>query len=485
MSSSSRVAACARSGAALFAVLAALQLAGCAAGPRYVAPEPGALAPSAYPVTDPTFSGGAPVDRWWTALGDPQLDELVDQALAGNPDLASAEARVQQARAGARMAGAAFYPTANLDGRVSRDRLSLNGENLALIPIRPSTTEFTDYRVGFDAAWEIDLAGRTRREVEAAVARLGGTAESRNDARLVVAADVADAYVAYRAAAERVALARRTLSSLDETRRLVTLQVRAGVVGEVDLRRAEADRASAAGAIPPLEAIAQGALFRLAALTGEPLDALTQRLEASRPIPAVPVTTPVGLPSELLRRRPDVRRAERELAAATADVGAAIAAQFPRVSLVGDFGWDSVRSGDLMSAASRYWNVAPQLTLPLFAGGQLRARADAARAGRDAALASYRATVRRALADTESSLIRFANERHREASLAAASTSLDSSLALERRRFEAGDASMIDVLAAERAANLAADQRVASVSQLAQDYIALGKALGGGWQTAR
>jgi outer membrane protein TolC len=193
----------------------------------------------------------------------------------------------------------------------------------------------------------------------------------------------------------------------------------------------------------------------------------------------------VGLPSELLRRRPDVRRAERELAAATADVGGAVAAQFPRLSLVGDFGWDSVYPGTLASAASRYWNIAPQLTLPLFAGGRLRGQVQAAEAARDAALASYRATVLRALADTESSLVRFATERSREASLVAAAASLDANLSLERRRFEAGDASMIDVLAAERAANLAADQRAASDGQLVQDYIALGKALGGGWQMVR
>jgi outer membrane protein TolC len=226
----------------------------------------------------------------------------------------------------------------------------------------------------------------------------------------------------------------------------------------------------------------QSATFRLAALTGEPLESLTQRLETAGEVPAVPPTTPVGLPSELLRRRPDVRRAERELAAATADVGGAVAAQFPRLSLVGDFGWDSVYPGTLTSAASRYWNIAPQLTLPLFAGGRLRGQVQAAEAARDAALASYRAAVLRALADTESSLVRFATERHRQASLAAASASLESNVALERRRFQAGDASMLDVIAAERAANQAADERTASAGQLVQDYIALGKALGGGWQ---
>jgi len=467
------------------AALAAALLGGCAVGPTYTAPDMRPLAPVEFPDADATVTHAAPADRWWTALGDPLLDELIERALLGSPDLATAEARVQQARALARVAGASFYPSLTAFGQVSRDKLSLNGENLALIPITPKTTQFTDYRIGFDAAWEIDLAGRTRRDVEAAVARLGSATEGRNDARIVVAAEVADAYVAYRAADRRRALAERTLATLAETVHLVTLELRAGVVADSDLRRAEADRLNAAGAVPPLEAARQSAVYQLAALTGEPVDALARRLEPAREIPAVPATTPAGLPSELLLRRPDVRRAERELAAATADVGSAVAAQFPRLALVGDFGLDSVRSGDLLKAASRYWNAAPQLSIPLFAGGRLRGQADAARAGRDAALASYRATVLRALADAESSLIHYAAERRREADLETAASNLDATLVLERQRFAAGDASLIDVLAAERLANQAADQRAASAGLLAQDYVALGKALGGGWQDAR
>jgi len=460
----------------------AAALTGCAVGPKYSAPDPQVLAPAAYPVADGALSSGMPADRWWLSLNDPLLNDLIERALAGNPDLVTAEARVQQSRALARVAGADFYPTVNATARVSNDKLSENGETLSLVRIKPTTTEFTDYRLGFDAAWEIDLAGHTRREVEAAVARLGSSAESRNDARLVVAADVAAAYVDYRVAAQRLVLERRTLETLAESRRLVSLQVRAGLASDTDLKHAEADRLNAAGVIPSLEARLRTATIQLSALTGEPVDALAQRLEAPRLIPAAPDTTPVGLPSELLRRRPDVRRAERELAAATADVGSAVAAQFPRLTLVGDFGWDSVRSGELLNAASQYWNVGPQLTVPLFAGGRLRSQVDAAEAGRAAALASYRSAVLRALSDTESSLVRYATERRREAELSAAVANLESSLVLERRRFDAGDVSMIDVLAAERLALQEADQRAESAGQLAQNYIALGKALGGGWQ---
>lgn len=459
-----------------------LVLGGCAVGPHYTPPDTKSLVATAYTTSAPALASGDAADRWWSALGDQTLDRLVERALSDNPDLASAEARVRQARALAGVAGADLYPAANLGGRVSRDRLSLNGENLALIPITPKTVEFTDYKVGLDASWEIDLAGRTRREVEAAVARFGSSAETRNDARSVVAAEVADSYVNYRANSERLSLARRTLAGLDETLRLVGLQEQAGVASEQDRRRAESERLAAASSVAPLEAAVQTDLYQLAALTGQNYAAVAAELAESRPIPAVPDAVPVGMPSDLLRRRPDVRRAERELAGATADVGGAVAAQFPRLSLVGDLGWDSVRTGNLTNAASRYWNFGPQLTLPLFAGGRLRYQVKAAEAAREAALASYRGTVLKAFADAESSIVRFAAERGRAAILAVAAATLDASLELERRRFAAGEVAAIDVLAAQRTADQAADQRAASAGELARNFIALGKALGGGWQ---
>jgi NodT family efflux transporter outer membrane factor (OMF) lipoprotein len=459
----------------------AVSLAGCAVGPHYTPPDARALTPAALTGVDPAVSTEAPAQRWWSALSDPELDRLIVRAFADNPDLAAAEARVQQARSLARVAGANYYPQANLDGRVGRDKLSRNGENLALIPFNPPTTQFTDFRLGLDASWEIDLAGKTRREVEAAMARFESSAESRNDARVVLAAAVADAYVDYRGNAERLDVAHRTLESLDQTLRLVTLELDAGLASETERRRAQADRLDGAAAIGPLEAEQRSALFQLAALTGTDATALDGEL-GTRPLATVPPTTAVGLPSTLLLRRPDVRRAERELAAATAEVGGAIAAQFPSLSLVGDFGFEAVHAGQFASAASRYWNFGPQLALPLFAGGRLRGNVAAAEAARDAALASYRSAVLQAFADTESAIVRFTSERRRESSLAETYATLDAAHALEQQRYAAGDASLLDVLAAQRASDAAADQDAASRAQLARYYIALGKALGGGWQ---
>ena len=462
--------------------LAVALLAGCAVGPDYQSPDTGELTPAAFPAAEGTLPGAAPRERWWDAFGDPVLADLVDRALVGNPDLAAAEARVQQARAVARAAGAAFYPTLDATARISRDQLSSNSEMLSLVRIKPSTTQFTDYRIGFDAAWELDLAGRTRREVEAAVARLDSTRETRNDARLVVAAEVARSYVEYRVAAARLEVANAQVANLDESRRLTALARAAGEASEADLAAAEAERLDAAGAVAPVEAELQSATFALAALTGDSVESLAARLAGPAAIPATPATAPVGLPSDLLLRRPDVRQAERELAAATADVGSAIAAQFPRLTLVGQFGWDSVDSGTLTDAASRYWSYGPQLSVPLFEGGRLRSQADAARAAREAALASYRGAVLRAFADTESAIVRYAAELRRQSQLTEALARRESNLAHERRRYEAGDVSQLDVLAAERLVHRAADQRALSAGQLAQDYVALGKALGGGWQ---
>lgn len=460
-----------------------LVLGGCAVGPKYLGPAPSELPPQ-YPALDPGLTAAPAADRWWELLADPLLTQLIEAALADNPDLAAAEARVRQSRALARAAGAGYRPTLDATGRISRDKLSLNGENLALIPFTPPVTAFTDYRIGLDAAWEIDLAGHTRRQVEAAVARFGSRAETRNDARVVVAAEVASGYVDYRVAAQRLVLARQRLATLDESARLVHLQQQAGLASDSDLHAADAERLSNSGVPATLEATRLAAQLRLAALTGQPAAALATRLEVDGAIPVVPVESPVGLPAELLRRRPDIRGAERELAAATADVGTAVAAQFPRLSLVGDAGFDSVRAGDLTSAASRFWNFGPQLSLPLLAGGRLRRQAEAARAAQEAAIAVYRGTVLRAIAETETAVVRFAASRRDAEGLGAAAEQLTDRARLERLRYDAGDVSMLDVLSAERSANRAADQRAESAGRLAVDFVALQKALGGGWQAS-
>ena len=462
---------------------AALVVSACAVGPDYRGPPLAARPPA-------TFIGAgvgattaaAADDAWWRNFRDPVLDALVETALRGNPGLEAAEARVRHSREGIVAARSGLLPAANASARVSDDKLSRNGENLALIPFTPRTTEFTDYRLGLDASWEIDLAGHARREIEAAIARFGSAEETRNDARLVIAAEVAATYVDFLGAARRLEIARRLDAQADQALALVRLQHDAGIVGDPEYLQALAQQRAAAATVAAAEGSVQPALFALAALSGEPFEAVRSRVQSSAPVPVPPGSIPVGLPSDLLRRRPDVRRAERDLAGATAAVGAAVAAQFPRLSLVGAAGFDSIRTGDLTSAASHYWTMAPQLTLPLFAGGRLRSDVRSAQADLDAAIATYRNTVLQALADVESCIVRYAAAATRHAALAAAAGSLAESVAAVRRRQAAGDVSMLDVLAAERTADEMRDQTTAAAMELARSYVALNKALGGGWQ---
>ncbi len=460
----------------------AVLVAGCAVGPDYRYPTATVVAPFT-PVE--TVSTSPPVTEWWREFHDDDLTWLVDTALHDSPDLAGAEALVRRARAAAVVAGAAHFPAANATARVSDDKLSRNGENLALIPVTPRTTEFTDYRVGVDASWELDLAGRTRREVEAAIARFGSAEETRNDARLVLASEVAGSYIDLRVAEGRLGVAQDRSGAAAEGLRLMGLARAAGVVGDDEVHRAEVDLANAQAVAAPLQASVESSLLSLAALTGMQSREIRVRVAGHGSVPVPPSAVPVGLSSEVLKRRPDVRRAERELAAATAEVGSAVAAQFPRLSLIADAGLDSVHFGDLGSAASRYWNVAPQLAVPLFSGGRLRGQVKQAEAARDAALATYRGRVARALADAETSIIRYAAAHSRLAAAEQAAAALSGSVGSVERRLGAGESSKMDVLAAERAADDARDLRLSAAGDLARAYATLNRSLGGGWQVSQ
>jgi NodT family efflux transporter outer membrane factor (OMF) lipoprotein len=463
----------------LAAAFAIPLLSGCVVGKAYQ--EPALDTPPQFVAQSVPFTSAQPSDHWWTALMDSQLDALIDTALAGNPDLLAAEARVRASRAQLGASESARKPQITADGKLSRDKLSKNGELLANLPFPNPKTEFTDYRAGFDASWEIDIAGRTRHSIEAANARLDGTAESLNNARVVLAAEVVNDYVSFRIGQHRLKLAQDTLDAFTQTRNLVDRQWRAGAISDLEQRRASADQQSAAANIPPLEAEMNAALYRLAALTGMPAADLISRLNAIQPIPSLPESVPVGLPSDLLRRRPDVRRAEREFAAASADLGVAIAEQYPRFTLIGDVGLESIRTGDFAAAASRYWNLAPQLSVPLLSGGRLKQTVHAGEATRDAALQSYRSAVLQALADTESALIRFSHEESRAQSLGESYRTLQGSLELARQRYRAGEAALTEVLDVQRETYRIADQHVQSQGQAVLYFASLHKSLGGGW----
>lgn len=456
-------------------------LAGCAVGPNYRAPDLANRLPAQYGNADASVSPAAVPDHWWQIFEDPALDQLVQRALVNSPDLASADANISQARAALATIAGNQAPQINASGRVGRDQLSRDSESFANIPFPNPQTGFTDYRAGFDASWEIDLFGHTARGVEAARARLGGVEERRRDVALRVAAEVARNVIDYRAWQLRIDNGIAMLGNSRELLRLTRLQEAAGLASNNDIDQAQNAVHGAAAAVPPLQAARQAALAALGVLVDQPHAEIGGELQGRAPIPLLRGPAPIGLPAELLRRRPDVRIAERELAAATADIGVAVAEQYPRITLIGNGGWDAIRPGAFGEQASRFWNLGPQLSLPLFSGGRLQAQVDSRAAARDVALASYRKAILSALADTETALIRYQRERERLGELDQARTARLHQVELADERYRTGETAILELIdACQQLASLD-DQRLASQQALAGNLAALFKALGGGF----
>ncbi|MBV8679133.1 MAG: efflux transporter outer membrane subunit [Aquitalea sp.] len=458
----------------LFSLLA-LSLTACAVGPDYHAP------PSTLPAhfQNQPASSQPQLQRWWTVFDDAGLNRLVEQALQSSPDLAQAEARVRQARASLGQVDSALWPQLNASARTGRDQFSRNSENFANLPLANPKLGFNDYRLGLDASWEIDLFGHTARSREAAAARLDSVQEQQADVALRVAAEVARNVIDYRGWVARQHNAQAQLAAARENLRLSGLLRQSGEISDSELNQAASNVASLQATLPPLQTAQGAALAALSVLLDQSQQQVAATLAGERPIPATLAQPPVGLPGELLRRRADIRQAERELAAASADIGVAVAEQYPRLVLVGSGGWDSIHEGNLTAAASRFWNVGPQLSLPLFNAGRLKMQVSAREAARDAALAAYRQKVLSALADTETALLRYQQEGQRQQALQAGVELAELQLGLARQRFRVGEAAQTEVLAQQQ---LAAQQReawLASHQAQAENLVALFKALGG------
>ncbi|GGY19848.1 efflux transporter outer membrane subunit [Paludibacterium paludis] len=462
----------------LVVISSCLWLSACAVGPDYRAPVTAQALPDRYAAA-PDSAMPAP-ERWWTLFGDPTLNALVERALRSGPDIAMAEARVRESRARFAMAGGVRWPQLNTGARLGRDQMSRNSESLANLPLPNPRTGFTDYRAGFDASWEIDLFGRLSRGVEAAGARMEGSEAARQDAALRVAAEVARNAADVRAWTLRRENGAEAVADSRDLLRLTELQRRAGWLSDREVDEASAALADQEAALPVMDAARHASLAALSVLVDEPVERLAIRFEGTAPF-AVPEAIPAGLPSELLRRRADVRAAERALAAATADIGAAVAEQYPRLTLVGSGGWDSIYPGRLTESASRFWNAGPQLTLPLFAGGRLKAQVDAREAERDAAFAAYRKAVLSALADVETALARCKEEAVRDAGLSRALAAREALVGQTERRAAVGESARSEVLAARIQRRAAGDALLASRQTRAAAMIALFKALGGGF----
>jgi multidrug efflux system outer membrane protein len=448
----------------------ALALAGCAsAGPDYA--RPGLGLPQEF--STPPVGGAAP-DDWWTLFGDGELDALVAEALAANQDLAAAAARVEEARALAGVARAERWP--RLDAGASGSTTRLSAATLGL----PDDVEieFEAYRAEVGLSFELDFWGRLRRAHEAARAELLASEEGRRNVRLAVVADVAGAWFELGGLERQLALARRTVETRREFAQLERLRFDAGTISDLELSQAEAELAAAEAAVPQLERAVRQTASRLGVLLGRFGGA---RLAGGLPLPGALPTVPVGLPSELLLRRPDVAAAEQALVAANARIGVARAALFPSIALTGSYGSQSGELGDLLSSGTTVWQAALGLLQPIFHGGQLRRQVAASEARQRQALAAYAKATQAAFAEVEDALVARRTLADERAALARRVEALGRARRLAALRYDAGDATYLEVLDAERNLFRAELELVGAERAEAAAAVALFKALGGGW----
>ena len=470
---------------------------GCkAVGPDYKPPQPampeqfvGLTGPGGNPTgtqsTETTADPLAPgaIASWWTTLNDPVLSSLVDRAIASNLDLRLAEARLREARALRGIEDSRRFPTVDAVGDASRSRLSENtGQPGA------GLDDQNRFAAGIDASWEIDVFGGIRRAIEAADADLVAAEEDKRAILVSLAAEVALNYIELRQFQQRRFVADNSIKTQRDTVDLTRSRLDAGLAAELEVAQSQAQLATRLSQRPPLLTGERAAMYRLAVLLGQHPGALIGELTSEVPDTAstlVPKTTAAiaaGLPSDLLRRRPDVRRAERQIAAATARVGVATADLFPRFSLTGAFGLEAEELDYLFDASSRTWLIAPAVRWNIFDRGRIRRTIDAANEREQQAMIAYEQTVLIALEDVENALVRLSNEQERNSALRDAVASNRRAVELADERYRSGVGDFLDVLDGQRLLYDSEDALVASDAELTRAVITLYRALGGGWQ---
>jgi outer membrane protein, multidrug efflux system len=460
----------------VFAALAVAP-AGCAVGPNYVKPTT-PVAAQFVGARDGAYSTDETPAKFWTQFDDDTLDRLVDEALVANHDLRIALGHLVEARAERRQAQYDLAPTVTASGGYTDERLS-QAESLVGAPLNARY-----YDAGFDAFWELDFFGRIRRNVEAQSAQVSGAEASLRDAQVSVTAEVARTYFELRGEQTQLAVARRNVDNQRETLQFTQAQLGAGRGTEFDTSRAQSQLSTTLATIGPLEAAVARSIHRLSVLTGREPNALQELLAPARDLPPLPQITAVGDPAGLLRRRPDIRVAERQLAASTALVGVAMGDLFPKVTFTGSFSYSATQPGYLGQSASRGYVIGPGISWAAFDLGRVRAEIAGSRARSDVALAAYEQAVLRALEETENTLVTHARTRDslKDATEAAEASRIAARIA--RTRYEGGMVDFLEVLDAERTQLAAEDRLAQSRTDAATSLIAVYKALGGGWELA-
>jgi NodT family efflux transporter outer membrane factor (OMF) lipoprotein len=461
---------------ATLALLAALS--GCnAVGPEFVAPDSG--------LPDRAFVAGtrtdAPDPAWWTSFRDPTLTALVREAADVNLDVASATLRVAQSRSQRGVAAAAQLPSLNGDVKVTREQYSKNGI-LSLAPNGFAVPPITDHFAGFDAAWELDLWGRVSRSVEAADAQVQASEDRRRDVLLSVMAETARDYIQVRGVQVQIGVLNDNLRIAQDILKLAEERQAKGMTSALDTENARSQLEAYRAQLPPLQQQESELVNALSFLTDQPPGALKGRLGQMRRSPLVVSAVPTGVASDLARRRPDIRAAEAQLHAATAQTGVAVADFYPRITLTGQAGLDSLKPDTLFRGSSFQWSFGPSLTLPIFDGGRLRSNLDLREAQQQEAALVYRKTILRAWHDVVNALVALRLEKARHVRLSDQVVHARKAAEIARARYRDGVTDFINVLAAERTALTAEQQQAQSAATLGVDQVQLYKALGGGWE---
>ena len=491
--------------------LLSLLLTGCTVGPNFEKPSP--FAPAAYRVNKARAEASQPTadpldTEWWKSFNDPVLVSLVTRAAAAAPDIRIATARLAQSRAQRGITGSDQYPAINGNSSYTRTRISKNGASSLFsgggasggspgaasnglasprggaAPTMSSIPPFDIFQGGFDASWELDLWGRVRRAVESADASLDASREARRAQLISTVAEVARNYIALRGTQSQLRIARDNLASARDSAFLTDARSRGGLATDLDVANARAQVASTEATLPQLEQQEQQGINAIGLLLGMPPQALSAELSPPAPVPPVPPAVPLGLPSELAQRRPDIRQAEAQLHAATADIGLARADFYPKITLSGSASLQSTQLKNLFNIASTAYSFGPSLTIPIFDGRRIRSTVELREAQQQEAAINYEKTILQAFTDVDNALIAYGAEQRRRVALQTQVREGRRALGLAQSRYRQGVSDFLEVLTAQRTV-LAAEQTLSdSTTTVSTNLVALYKALGGGWEQA-
>jgi NodT family efflux transporter outer membrane factor (OMF) lipoprotein len=481
-----------------------LALGACTVGPNFEPPDwlsPASwFAKKAEPIPPaPSIPVAEPIDpNWWNLFKDPMLTELERRVAGENLDVQVATVRIAESRAQLGVVGAAQFPNLDANGSYTRQKASdvgvfanapnalgangASGSNVGGIR-SGHLNAFDVYQVGFDASWEVDLWGKIRRSVESATASVVASNEARRDILLSNLAELARDYIQLRGNQSQLQIARDNVRIAQQSLDLTQQRAAGGVTTDLDVANAAAQLRTVAAEIPRLQQQESELINAISLLLGLPPNALQAMLIEEKPVPPVPPRVPVGLPSELARRRPDIRQAEAQLHAATADIGVAVANFYPSVKLSGSLGLQSIQPWKMFNLDAHDYAVGPGVTIPIFEGGQLKATLELRKAQQQAAAITYQKTVLNAWHEVDNALTAYRTEQARRDQLTQAVAQNQRALGLAQSRYQEGVADFLQVLTAQQNLLSTQQQLALATTNVSNNLVALYKALGGGWET--